>query len=249
MSKFMYLPADVMCTLGAALLAEHGALLDSTPLTAGMVPVLKGAQREIQAVIGSSQAEGKLAELTDACVEKERRHDLALRCVMGALESNILWARFEGRSAREEELMQVQARLLPEGGAHLLKPWHEEASQPPLLLAGLSPRQVEVLASVGLGDVTALALCRAWVQVAEELGGLLQRRGEVEGVVAAEASMSPARIAWHRAFSTLLTVLPLSGLSAEAQGLITGPLLDAVAKAERRAAERARGGESPVSTL
>jgi hypothetical protein len=175
-------------------------------------------------------------ELLALASDQDELHDTLARGIHGVLTQLALLA--EGGSA----LLRLRDTLMPAGlGRTIRTTFRSQAGWTTLLRTQLTAESREALQAIPLPNGSNLdETVSAWLDAGDRLGQLETERARLEE----REQTSPGELAvaarnkWIRVVNALVELGELSELAADVDQSIFGPLRDAQAKAEQRAARR-----------
>lgn len=162
-------------------------------------------------------------------------HDLLVRGIYGLLTEMAL---LDDEGA---ELLALRDRLLPDGiSAAIHASYRAQAGYAALLRERLTPDVRDALAGIALRRGNLLERVEAWLAAAQRLGALEEERARLEAPEGASVGMqtAEARNGWVRVVNAFVSVAALAQLDESTDRLVFGPLRDAEARADQRAARR-----------
>ena len=206
-------------------------LLESSRLS-GLLPDVEAAHAAIYAV--RPEHDDGEADIIKQSGELDARHDRLARGIHGVLSESALLE--EGSAA-----LALRDALFPEGlAAAINTTYRGQAGRGALVRELLSSEQRGQLAAVQLLEGSLLSKVDAWLDTAEQLGALEtdRARRETPESPSRRLQILEARNGWVRVVSALQSIAALANLDEPADRLLFGPLRDAEATADRRAARR-----------
>lgn len=212
----------------------HQALLRQ-PRLAALLPDVQRVHDGLVQLTPAAQDPRRTA-LASLAAEQDDLHDTLARGIHGLLTHLALLAD-DGAA-----LLQLRDKLMPAGlGKTIRTTFRAQAGWTNLLRAQLTADVRQALQAVPLPNSRNLdQTVTAWLDAGDRLGQLEMERARLEerdGSSFAEQSVA-ARNKWIRVVNALVNLSELAELAPDAEQLIFGPLRDAEAKAEQRAARR-----------
>ena len=243
--SLLLLQGPALAVTCRAVLKSFGDVLLADPTTAWIVGPMEGAVAAIEAATTSSGAESSTAALTQAIADADDGHDQSVYVLWHLLKAAEHKALLKRPADPEgaEAWAAVRRVLFPDGRRQTTKPYLVEAFEARAAFDSLTEPQRRALRQLSFDGGDALQLAEGYVAHADTLGELLQKRGSISATADLETSLGAARLELLTHARRLLNQLPISGLSANLQAAVRGPFEDAIRAAQRRQAQRAKGGD------
>jgi hypothetical protein len=198
-----------------------------------MLPDIKAAHAAIMAVV--PKHEPRLAEISQLAAEQDSVHDLLARGIYGFLSEAAQLV------DNGEDLVELRDELMPQGLAQTIQSTYRgQAGQAKLLRERLNPAAKNKLQALVLPDGSNLVdRVQAWLAAADRLGKLEEERARIESDNPPFGTRTViARNQWVRTVNALLAVAALAEIDEDTDRIVFGPLRDAEAKSDARAARR-----------
>lgn len=229
--------------------------LTSLPLIQMLVPVLQQAHDDLHAKQRKVPAAAKeLKKLREEELTRDTRHDRKLR---GAYNYLTGLADMTDDPETAAAVLDLRDRLVPKGLSATGRSYVDEAGDAKMLPSRLDAASKKLLGKLQTPDGALQEHVDAWIEEAQQLGALEERREQLEkelkdgsgGPTAAE--VVAARNAWIRAVRAIETNLALvPDITDETIDTILGPLRRAEVKADRRrAASKSEKASAPDDTV
>lgn len=213
--------------------------LTSLPLIQMLVPVLQKAHDDLHSKQRKVPAAAKeLKKLREEELTRDGRHDRKLRGTYSYLTG---LSDLTDDPEIAAEVLDLRDRLVPKGLSATTRSYVDEAGDAKMLPSRLDAASKKLLGKLQTPDGALQVHVDAWVEEAQQLGVLEERREQLEkdlkggggGPTAAE--VVAARHAWIRAVRAIETNLALvPDITDETIDTILGPLRRAEMKADRR---------------
>lgn len=222
--------------------------LTALPLLLPLVPVLQQVHDDLLSKQRLSSALDKeLAALQAEEARRDGRHD---RKVRGSFTYLSALAEMTDDADTTAALLDLRDRLVPIGPTAITRSYVDEAGDAKRLPARLDDASKKLLGKLQTPDGALQVHVDAWIEEAQALGALEERREHLEkqlktgGGSATAADVVTARNAWIRVVRAMESNLALEPKAdAETIEKILGPLRRAEAKADRRkGAPKGNGG-------
>ncbi len=212
------------------------ALLESSPLTAGLVPILASAHQDLLRLrLAPSEPEASMRSLSERAFALDREYDSRYR----GLRAILTGCAAVSNDARRGVLDNLRDTLLPDdledGRRNCLDPSGRAA----LPTSKLTEEDEQTLRDITVEGKSLLTLYSEWVQVGRRLCAVERERARIteekaHHTVSAKDVLN-AGFKWIRAVGTLAALLDLdSNIPQEARLRILAPLRAAEEKIARK---------------
>ncbi len=214
-------------------------LLESVPLTAGLVPILVTAHNQLLRIQVSPAAKETLMKtLIERALALDTAHDEKYRALYSILTG---WAAVSGKE-RKAELETVRDTLFPDGLAGTQRTYLAESGSVELSVTKVTPEIESLLDSIVVDGKSMLDLFHEWSWVGRQLGDVERQRTRLAETDSEDAvtlkDIQNARYKWIRAVNALTALLDLdSDISKETKIRLLQPLFAAEAKFAKKKAQ------------
>jgi hypothetical protein len=226
-------------------------LLESVPLTAGLVPILAATHNQLLVLrIVPAAKEALMQTLSSQAWTLDTDHDDKYRALHSILSG---WAQVSN-TARRLEIETVRDTIFPDGLAGTQRTYLAESGNVELALSQITPAIEAVLNSIVVDSKSMFELFHEWVTVGRELGNVERERARLtekdagSGVTAKDILL--ARFKWIRAVNALCALLDLdSEIPEDTRIRLLQPLRTAEAKFARKKSQAVDPTEGLDPTL
>ncbi len=217
----------------------HRALKEQ-PRLAAFQGDLQSVHQDIVAVAPQPD-KPREAEIIELAAQEDALHDTLARGIHGML-THLALLQDNG-----SVYIELRDELMPSGlGKTIQATYRGQAGWTSLLRKRLTGESRKTLEGIPLPDGRNLfATVDAWLDAGDRLGKLEEERARLVEGKSLGAQVVSARNQWIRLVNTLLSLAEWSELDADAERLIFGPLRDAEATADQRAARRSSEAVAP----
>ncbi|GAB4569603.1 MAG: hypothetical protein Tsb0020_23840 [Haliangiales bacterium] len=227
--------------------------LSQSPMITGFLPVVESAHnglidKQVLLSVVANDIETTQTEMA----RSDARHDRLKRGVHYVLTGLAELADANADEDRALAYTDLRDRLLPLGLLEVSRPYIDEIGDAERLPGRLDDETRALMASIETPSGTIEAHVDAWVEAANELGRLSERRAELEraradgqSATTTQAEALKAKNQWIRMARALEAILELDTILSPAQREeIVRPLKRAEAEADVRIARRRADGDS-----
>ncbi len=210
-------------------------VLVASPVTAGLVPFIEAAHRNLMALhVSSSEKEELLRSLTERIASLDKSYGEKLR-ILFALLTSLAAASSPSRRTALEEALQV---LFPGGLTINQKSFLASAGHVELAVTRMTPEMETLLSDIVIEERSLLDRFNEWVAVGRELGDLERERTRIvepeEDGTVRQRDILRARFTWIRVVKLLAGLLEVDSDIPEADRTrILQPLRTAESKVRR----------------
>ncbi len=226
--------------------------LTQSPMIAGFLPAIESAHnglidKQVLLSVVANDIETTQTEL----VRSDTRHDRLKRGVHYVLTGLAELADADADEERALAYTDLRDRLLPLGLLEISRPYIDEVGDAERLPGRLDDENRALMASIETPSGTIEGHVEAWIEAANELGRLSERRAELEraradgqSAVTTQGEAHNAKLQWIRMARALEANLALEPALSDAQReQILRPLKRAEAEADVRVARRRADGD------